>query len=287
MLDKRTLSGGTLEELRNHLLTNCPKLKKRKMQTGNGYHIRHWIVVALFILCVVLSLIQWISGGEAFGRYGYNPYEESYGASENWRNEMTYAEIAANLESLGIEGITDEMVNLLQNEWDESPEDSRMYIDKAASLLTAVGCGSWDPETWVWTPSSSNVYAFDMEFMNIDTMYTEFLQGVSALGNGDLDFVNIEENLDKVDWENGSGSRSVKFEWQGSNSYLSAEMMSDWFDFSVADDLNILIAARCNGKQLYFGSDGYQMIYVFYCTPEWAENFMTATGIKLSAKLNG
>lgn len=285
MLDKRTLTGGTAEDLKHHLLSNCPKLKKKKVQKGNGYHIRHRIVVVLFAICLVLSLIQWISDGAAFGRI-YS-YEDSHGTTENWSDDMTYEEIRANLETLGIEGITDDMVMRLEKEWDESPEEYRMYIDKTANLLTAVGCGSWDPETWVWTPSSSNVYAFDMEFMNVDTMYTEFLQGVSALGKGDLDFVNIEENLDKVDWENGTGSRSVKFEWQGSNSYLNAEMMSDWFDFSVADDLNILIATRCDGKQLYFGSDGYQMIYVFYGTPEWAENFMTATGMKLSAKLNG
>lgn len=286
MLDKRTLSGGTLEELRNHLLTNCPKLKKRKVQTGNGYHIRHKIVVALFILCVVLSLIQWISGGKAFGRYGYNPYEENYGASENWRNEMTYAEIAVNLESLGIEGITDEMVNLLQKEWDDSPEEYRMYVDKTANLLTVLGSGTHDPETWEWSPTSTDVYAFDMEFLNVDTMYTEFLQGVASLGEGDLDFTDIEENLDKVDWDNGTGSRSVKFMWRGANSYLGAEMMNDWFDFSFADNLNEMIAAQCDGKQLYFGNDGYQMVFVFYCDAEWAESFEAATGMKLSERLS-
>ena len=43
----------------------------------------------------------------------------------------------------------------------------------------------------------------------------------------------IEENLDKVNWDNGTGSRSVKFEWRGVNSYLATEVMNDWFALSL------------------------------------------------------
>lgn len=287
MLDKRTLTGGTQEEVLNYLLSNCPKLKRRKVKKDKGHVIRKRIILVLMVLGLILSAIQWISGGEAFGRYGYVTYGETPGIAENPYHDMSYEEIRDNLESLGIEGITDEMVDMLQKEWDQYPEDYRLYLDKTANLLMLLGCGTYDTETWEWTPSSADVYAFDMEFLNVDTMYTEFLRGVAALGGGDLDFTNIEENLDKVDWENGTGSRSVKFEWRGTNGTLGAEMMNDWFDLNFADDLNILIAARCNGKQLYFGSDGYQMIYVFYCDPEWAASFEAATGMNLSGQLNG
>lgn len=286
MIDKRTLTGGTKEELLSYLLSACPSLKKRKVQTGKGHRIRNKIIFALLILGVVLSLVQMISGGAAFGRYGYDIYDENFGTTENWANKLTYAEIAANLKTLGIEGITDDMVTGLQKAWDESPEEYRMYVDKTANLLTELGFGTYDPETWEWSPSSTNVYAFDMEVLNLDTMYEDFLRGVAALGDGDLEFSNIEENLDKVDWDNGTGSRSVKFEWRGMNCHLGAEVMNDWFDLSVADDLNSLLAAHCDGKQLYFGSDGYQIVYVFYCDAEWAEAFVATTGMQLAERLS-
>lgn len=73
-------------------------------------------------------------------------------------NQLTYQEIAANLTRLGIGGITEEMADRLQSDWEQEPEENRKYMDKAASLLTELGGGSYDQDTWTWTPSSANAF---------------------------------------------------------------------------------------------------------------------------------
>lgn len=284
-IDKRTLTGGTAEELKRYLLTSCPRLKKHRVQSGTGGCVRKGIIIALLFIGILLSLIQRVSGGSAFA--GQDVYEERRFVVENEMNQLTYQEIAANLTRLGIGGITEEMADRLQSDWEQEPEENRKYMDKAASLLTELGGGSYDQNTWTWTPSSADVYAFDMEFFNLKTMYEDFLWGVAAIGDGELEFSDIEENLESVDWDNGTGSRSVNFKWKGEEYSLEANVMSDWFDFALADELNQIIAAESGGKQLYFGSDGYQMIYVFYCDGEWANAFTAVTGIQLTGNLNG
>lgn len=282
-IDKRNLTGGTSEELTDFLMSACTNLKRRKVYTGKGSKIRKCVILFLIIVAVIFSLFQEVVNDNDMPVD--DSYEETYQVSVSKMNSMSYTEIADELKKLGITEISDEMISSLEAEWQQFSEEEKQYIDKVTMLLTGIGCGSYDEETWEWTPSSATVYAFDMEFLNIESMYTEFLTGVSAVGKGDLDFSAIEENLDKVDWDNGTGSRSVKFEWKGGNCYLGAEMMNDWFDFSFADELNVMIAARCEGKQLYFGHDGYQMIYVFYCDSEWASEFEDVTGLVLSETL--
>ena len=62
--------------------------------------------------------------------------------------------------------------------------------------------------------------------------------------------------------------------------------MADWFDCGVANQLNQIIMEQQEGKRLYFGSDGYQNIYVFYRDAEWAVAFTEATGMQLAETLN-
>lgn len=200
-------------------------------------------------------------------------------------NDTSFSQLASALKPLGIDGITDELVSRLEQSWSGIPEEIRAELDMPSPLLTELGSGTYDSKTGAWSPGSPDVYAFDMEVFQPDTMYTNFLRGVSVLGGGELDFTDIEENLDHVDWASGSGTRSVTFSWRNANYTLDAEMMHDWFDLRFADTLNALIAANCGGKQLYFGSDGYQELFVFYCGAQWAAAFEAATGMELTAKL--
>lgn len=278
IIDKRTLTGGTYDELVEFLFSSCTNLKKRKIYTGRGSKIRKIIILLLILVGLVFAFVQEATNDDY--------YEDVYGIPSGKMNDLSYEEIAQEMEILGIKDIPEETLDRLQNEWNQFSKEEQQYLNKATLLLTEIGIGTYDNITWTRTPTSENVYAFDMEFLNVESMYTEFLTGVSAIGGGDLDFTAIEEDLDEVDWENGTGSRFVKFEWKGSSCYLGAEMMNDWFDSSFADNLNIMIAARCDGKQLYFGSDGYQMVYVFYCDSEWAAEFEEVTGIPLSEKLD-
>ena len=196
---------------------------------------------------------------------------------------MLYKELAIKLNHLGIMDIKDEMIERLQTEWDQETEEFKEYVSQVTLLLMELGCGYYDQETW--TPSSKYVYAFDMECFDVEAMYKYFFEGVAAIGDGDLDFYVIDENLDKVDWENGTGIRSITFQWNNHQYTLDAQVMNDWFDFSFADKLNQIIIKECSDKQLYFSIDE-QTIFVLYCDENWATSFVELTGMRLTKKLN-
>lgn len=60
-IDKRTLTGGTAEELKRYLLTSCPRLKKHRVQSGTSGCVRKGIIIALLFIGILLSLIQRVS----------------------------------------------------------------------------------------------------------------------------------------------------------------------------------------------------------------------------------
>lgn len=198
------------------------------------------------------------------------------------QEQKSYAEIAALLKKYGIRGITDEMVAMLEESSKQMPED--VLFDKTARLLTEAGCGVTDFDTWEWTPAKNGVYCFDAEVFDVEKMYINFLLGVSAIGEGELDFKNITEDTSGLDWENGTGKRTVSFEWNGCTYTLKASFEHDWFDFNAAAELNRIIIENGNGKRLYFTGDGYQECIVFYRDPEWADAFQKETGMVLSEK---
>lgn len=180
-----------------------------------------------------------------------------------------------------IQGTTAQMLETLEQSFKGLPPE--VEFNKAAALLTELGQGDHDFENGTWTPSENGVYSFDVEVFNLDKMYTDFLTGISSLNKEDLDFKNIREDTGKVNWEEGTGTRTLTFEWKGEQFTLEANVQDDWFDLRVADELNGIIKERCNGKQLFFTSDGYQECIVFYRDKEWAVNFQRETGLELSA----
>lgn len=196
-------------------------------------------------------------------------------------NQKSFTEIRGILEKYGISGITDEMIERYEENMKLMPEVFE-FNNKTAMLLTEAGTGVTNYDTWEWTPAENGVYCFDVEVFNPETMYTNFLLGVSAIGEGELDFKNITEDTGGVDWENGTGKRTVSFEWNGCTYTLEAECNHDWFDSAVASGLSRIIMENGNGKRLYFASDGYQECIVFYHDAEWAEAFQKETGLSLS-----
>ena len=111
-------------------------------------------------------------------------------------NNQTFEEIATQLNELGINGFDQEMISAMQYSWDQTPAEIRKSLNKTAWLLDAVGMGNYDYETWTYTPSSRDVYAFDVEVVNIEAMYRDFLRGVTAIGDGELEFTEIKEDLE-------------------------------------------------------------------------------------------
>ena len=192
----------------------------------------------------------------------------------------SYAEIAEVLKEFGISGISDETIKELEESYAQLPPD--VMFSKTATLLSFAGRGDMNYDTMEWTPSKNGVYSFDVEVFRNDTMYADFLLGISAIGGDELVFQNIKEDTSEVNWREGTGKRSVSFEWNGNTYVLEAEMMHDWFDLEVADALNQIIISNGNGKKLYFASDGYQECIVFYCDEDWAKEFEDKTGLDLS-----
>ena len=200
------------------------------------------------------------------------------GAQLTGASLQSYAEAAEALRELGIGGLSDDCIGELEET--EKQNASISGSDRALMLLYMVGCGTYDPETWAWTPGENGVYCFDMEVFAVDTMYTDFLRGISAIGCGELEFTDIREDTGAVDWETGTGERTVSFCWNGETYTLRAKSMDDWFDPQAAKQLSSIIRKSGSEKRLYFTNSG-QICYAFYGDPDWAKAFSKTTGIPL------
>lgn len=223
------------------------------------------IIFYLFLVSVV-----WLASV-----YRGRDAEISYTVEE----QRSYAEIAAVLEKLEIGGTTEQMIREMEESFSDLPPE--VEFNKCAALLTELGGGDFDYSAGTWTPYDNGVYSFDMEVFDLENMYTDFLSGVSALDREELDFKNVREDTSKVNWEKGTGKRTVTFEWKGKTFCLKAKAYNDWFDMGVAHDLNKIIMKNGGGKRLYFTGDGYQGCIVFYRDKEWADAFEKETGLVL------
>lgn len=188
-----------------------------------------------------------------------------------------YDEIAELLKKFEISGITNELIQELETRYAELPPE--IECNKTTVLLMALGEGTFDFSEGTWTPCTNGVYSFDVEIFNLDTMYTNFLRGVSALDKEELNFQNIQEDTSEVNWEDGTGKRTVSFEWNGKSYTLEAKVQDDWFDLNIASELNKIIIENGKDKQLFFTSDGLQECIVFYRDKEWANSFQKETGL--------
>lgn len=273
ILNKHTLAGGSLEGLTAFLQANCPKLKgKRVRHTKNA-----WLLDGIIFLLLAMGLILSLSLRQA------NRIQEgAFTMPPMAHYERSLADTAALLMELGIDGIDDSMLQDVEAQLAGLPEG--ILLDKTALLLARIGEGRYDG-AGRWEPSSNTVYSFDMEVLDMGTMYTRFLEGVCAIGQGELAFADIREDTGGVDWEQGTGSRSLSFRWKGKAYTLHAAHMGDWFDLGLADSLNGIIQEENTGKQLYFAGDGYQQCIVFYCDAAWAQRFTEKTGCALSGKI--
>lgn len=199
-----------------------------------------------------------------------------------WGSQESFADIGKSLKTLGISGITDELLEEMERSYaDMEPE---ILMNKTAVLLTVLGSGQYNEDLTEWMPDNDSVYAFDMEVFRVEHMYTDFLNGIRMIGGGALDFENVTENMDNVDWENGTGTRQVTFEWGQKQYTLEAEVQNDWFDPKVLEQLNDIIAGTGEQRRLYATTDGYQSCIIFFCDKDWADGFFEKTGLLLSQR---
>ena len=267
---KDSITGGTKEDFLSFLFEKGTKIKKKKLRSPLPGKIV-WVSFIVFsVLAALLAL--WLSG----------PMQSFLHRQQPINNYMSYESIAQELEELGITGIDDALIAELEAydlEYDYTY--SYDFGNKALDMLCWAGAGDYDQDTWTWTPSDSGVYWFDMEFIDMNTMYFDFLTGIRALDPQALNFSNITEDLTWIDIEEATGTQRVSFDWNGTTYTMEANMIYDWFDMGLAAELAELVKAENTGSVLYFAYDGGQGVLVFYRTPQWRDTFEKATGIRL------
>lgn len=261
ILDKRSLSGGSREELIAFLREKCPKLGK-SIKTGRFGLVSRYLLLGIVALGVLLSLASLLHIPQLL--------------SGQFTNRMTYAEMAEELQEIGIT-ISQEALTELEGYEDEY--NALSSYPKVMDLLILEGMGRYDWDTWEWTPSESGLYWFDLEVMNVDTMYSDFLRGVDYM-HRDLAFANVSFNYSQVDFDAGTGRILVSFDYLLQHYELEAVYNYDWFDTDMIYQLGRILAKDQDPRDLWMVSDGGQGILLYYGTEDSKNQLTGKTGIE-------
>ena len=260
IIDKRSLTGGSREELLAFLRARCPKLKK-SVKTGKFGLFSRYLLWGIVALGVVLALASLLHIPEKL--------------AGQLTNNMSYAEMAQELESVGI---TVSPAALSELQGYEAEYDAYAGYPKVLDLLILEGMGQYDWDTWEWTPSKSGIYWFDLEVVNLETIYSDFLRGVDAMDES-LTFSNIAEDYSGVDLEAGMGKVSFSFDYLGQRHQLEAQYNYDWFDTDMLYALGRILAADNDPQDLWMTPDGGQGLLLYYGTEAEAKALSTKIGL--------
>lgn len=275
-IDKRTLTGGSRDELVAFLRANCPKLKKR-IATGLLGRIMNYLMLTAIIVgsiwgcAIVLRVPEKLSGQIS--------------------NDMSYQEIAAELEELDIHIDPAVIEEITQYETEYFDDNPLLYYDypKALNLLCWAGQADYEEDVfysapgieafdWRVVPSTSGVYWFDTEVINLDSIYTDFLICVDAMDE-ELAFTNITENYGGVSFLSGTGTVSLSFDYLDEHYELEAEFNGDWFDTDMLFAVGRILAADSDPHDLWFTTDLGQGLLLYYGTEEQVTALEQKTGI--------
>lgn len=185
--------------------------------------------------------------------------------------------ILKKLEKLDIDytGVEDDLVKDLSGFPEDMLEDSPINL-VSGTIFNYLGSKEYLVSKGVASSQLDKIYSFDMEVMDIERMYSIFLNQVMALSKGELVFSDISEDLSAVDLENGTGTFVVRFVYKGKSYEYPAKFYYDWFDPEIVLFVNQVLEEHGNEKRLYGMSDGYQALILFYATEEWATAFNQA-----------
>ena len=144
------------------------------------------------------------------------------------------------------------------------------------ALLMFVGMGDYDYDTGKWTPTSSEVYAFDAEVFDVDHMYRLFLEGVSAIAPG-FEPTDVQETIDEKPVESNvpnampEGTTTVSFTLHGKRFEKTLEFYGDWFNDGAIAWVNEIFAGEGFDGQLHSFYDGGQGLILLYGNAEHGE----------------
>ena len=213
------------------------------------------------------------------------------GAAESDEAFMGYDEAAQALRDAGI-AIPEETVTETKA-WIEAYSLNRDFF--ASYLLMRVGQGVYDYDTYTWTPTSADVYAFDCEIFNISKMYTDFLQGVASIVPG-FAYTDVEETLEETEEDgegpdfsdvmgyleqlmgrlssggpSSEGTKTVSFQLNGHTYQNELAYYGDWFNEDAVDWINQVLETEGLSGRLYSFNDAGQGLILIYGGPEKAE----------------
>ena len=263
VIDKRTLTGGTSQELIGFLRKKCPQLKRRISTGAMGRFVRRtlWVVIAaglVWCLANTLQIPERLAG--------------------QLTNHMPAREMADEFSALDI-AISDRALDqILLWESDDTSLFPRYHGNsKALDMLICEGMGKYNYDTWHWEPSTSGVYWFDLEVMNITSMYTLFLTGVDAMDE-ELTFSNITEDHSRADPESGKGIVTVSFDYLDQTYTINAQYNYDWFDTDVLREVATILNSDEDPRDLWYTFDG-QGVLLYYGTWMEARTLEGKTGL--------
>lgn len=262
-------------------------LKGKRMKYLPGWaFVMMYIGVIIIYMAVIVCISFRQAQREAQERMLQQAQESSWQEEFDPADYPDYVPLSKQVEVLRTLGFTvpDETVREVEESLDEY--GMRVYVEgyPYAWLLSELGMPSYD-ENWEISGYPREVFWFDFEGWNIETDYIEILTGMQVLAQGSvLDSVTqIGEDTEKVDWENGSGTLELSFQWKGIPYSWTFKVENDWIDPDVLGIFNKLLETEQVAERFYVTGDYGQGALVFYRTPEWAEQFEKATGLVLEA----
>lgn len=260
ILQKCWLLGGTPAELTDFLLEHCPQVRRI-----HGVALGKWVQRILIATMIAGSLFAFVL---------------LFGAPIRPEESKTYAEITDELSALGIT-IREETIAEVESFYGEYPESGQSNAAKAQALLCMEGMGDFDMETLEWMPSDSGVYWMDMEVFFVDSIYTDFFAGLSAMDE-ELDFSNVQEDYSSIDIESGVGTLPVRFDWNGHSYQMDAQYNYDWFDPDILFEVCRIVGSAEGDKDLYYAFDGGQGFLLYYGTAQDARTLGQLTDLQFS-----
>lgn len=208
-----------------------------------------------------------------------------FGKRQKTSENMTHQETVAALRNLGIE-IPDETVRETEEALAAMILDLKrsgfnrgeQYYDFVLLLLCRLGEGEYDFDTGIWTPTSSQVYAFDAEVWDIEHMYTLFLQGVSSIVPG-FECSDVTERITEWSQEEAAhigstsaeGKTDVAFTLNGRHYERKLSFMGDWFSEEAITWVNEVLAQGGFPGKLHMFFDGGQGLILFYGDDAYGE----------------
>ena len=204
--------------------------------------------------------------------------------------EMTDQEVVQALQNAGIQ-VPDgaaEATRKRMDEWDAYSERLGMTAiqhsarEYAANLLFNIGMGDYDYTSYTWTPTSSDVYAFDAEVFDIGNMYALFLQGVASIVSG-FDYQDVTETLEEYKVHPAlkellaagsrpyEGIKTVSFTLNGHAYQKELDYYGDWFNEEAIAWINEVLEQEGFDGRLYEYFDGGQGVILIYGSQEKAD----------------